>query len=97
MGGVMADKIHALDCHLQSLWTIMGKPRSVPGFVAGNIWEALSLGSSVMEWVLEEHPSFQSWLKPAANWEAILLANTKAKPGLQDILTEHYKAIESLL
>jgi hypothetical protein len=42
MGRVMADNIHVLDCHLQSLCTTVGKPRSIPGVMAGgNVWEAL--------------------------------------------------------
>jgi hypothetical protein len=43
MGGVMSDDIHALDCRQQSLNTTVGKPRSIPGIMAGNIWEALSV------------------------------------------------------
>jgi hypothetical protein len=42
MGGVMADDIHALDCRVQSLVTLVGKPQPIPGVMAGNIWEALS-------------------------------------------------------
>ena len=43
MGGVMADTIHALDCRQQSLQTTVGKPRPVPGVIAGSLWEALSI------------------------------------------------------
>jgi hypothetical protein len=43
MGGVMADDIHALDCRQQSLQTTVGKPRAIPGVMAGNVWEALSV------------------------------------------------------
>jgi hypothetical protein len=43
MGGVMSDDVHALDCHQQSLNTTVGKPRSTPGIIAGNVWEALSV------------------------------------------------------
>jgi hypothetical protein len=43
MGGVMADDIHALDCRQQSLQTTVGKPRAIPGVMAGNVWKALSV------------------------------------------------------
>ena len=42
MGGVMTDDIHVLDCRLQSLDTLVGKPQPITGAMAGNIWEALS-------------------------------------------------------
>jgi hypothetical protein len=43
VGGVMADSIHALDCQQQSLQTRMGRPRPVPGVMAGSVWEALAI------------------------------------------------------
>jgi hypothetical protein len=41
--GVISDSIHALDCHLQSLQTTVGKPRSLPDVMAVNNWEARSV------------------------------------------------------
>ena len=46
MGAVMADDIHALDCRLQSLRTTVGNPKSIPGVVAANLWEAVSVMGS---------------------------------------------------
>ena len=43
MGGVMGDDIHALDCRLHSLRTTIKKPRTIPGVIASNVWEALSI------------------------------------------------------
>jgi hypothetical protein len=48
MGAVMADNIHALDCQLQSLHTMVGNPKAIPGMVAAaNLWEALAFVGSV--------------------------------------------------
>jgi hypothetical protein len=43
MGGVMSDDIHTLDCRLESVITMVGKPQAIPGVMAGNIWEALTV------------------------------------------------------
>jgi hypothetical protein len=41
--------------------------------------------------------SFLPKLKTLADWESILSADTNAKPGLRDILTERHEAVEALI